>query len=86
MLRVANAHEPRHENMPKRHIPCLCSHASYDVIPKIQQENTALLCARYGVDITPDGPVAGLVGIEVGVVSVVINLESPALSQLEWPH
>jgi hypothetical protein len=27
------------------------------------------------------GPVAGLVGIEVGVVSVVINLESPALKR-----
>src|ERR1700693_6253884 len=27
------------------------------------------------------GPVAGLVGIEVGVVSVVINIESPALKR-----
>jgi hypothetical protein len=29
MLHVANAHEPRHENMPERHIPCLGSHAFY---------------------------------------------------------
>ena len=32
------------------------------------------------------GPVAGLVGIEVGVVSVVINLESPALTRRPGHH
>src|SRR5271167_3521615 len=33
-----------------------------------------------------DGPVAGLVGIEGGVVSVVINLESPALKRRPGDH
>ena len=32
------------------------------------------------------GPVAGLVGIEGGVVSVVINLESPALKRRPGDH
>src|SRR5271167_1804461 len=33
-----------------------------------------------------DGPVAGLVGIEGGVVSVVINLESPAFKRRPGDH
>jgi len=35
---------------------------------------------RCAIVVTPDGPVAGLVGIEGGVVSGVINLESPDVS------
>jgi hypothetical protein len=51
MLRIANAHEPRHENMPQRHIPCLGSYAFYATM-SFQRLSTkfALLCDWYGLD------------------------------------
>jgi hypothetical protein len=49
MLRVANAHEPRHENRPQRHIPCLGSYAFYGTMSFQRPSSKKLRCCAMGM-------------------------------------